>query len=55
MLKVTSLIFGGAALDTIYVTTMSDHLPPADGPLGGRLFAVRGLGIGGVAERRFGG
>jgi sugar lactone lactonase YvrE len=56
VLKTTSLIFGGAELDTIYVTTMgNDFFPPADGPLGGRLFAIRGLGIRGVAERRFAG
>lgn len=55
VLKTSSLIFGGPELDTIYVTTMDDHLPPADGPMGGRLFAVRGLGIRGVAEPRFAG
>jgi sugar lactone lactonase YvrE len=55
ILKASSLIFGGPDLDTIYVTTMDDHLPPPDGPMGGRLFAVRGLGIRGLPEPRFGG
>lgn len=53
--KVTSLMFGGPDLDIVYVTTMDDHLPPPDGPLGGRLFAVRGLGVRGLPEPRFGG
>ena len=55
VLKTASLIFGGPELDTIYVATMDDHMPPHDGPMGGRLFAVRGLGIKGIAEPRFGG
>jgi len=55
VLKVTSLMFGGPELDIIYVTTMDDHLPPADGPMGGRMFAVRGLGIRGVPEPKFAG
>jgi len=56
--NVTSLIFGGPDLDIIYCTTIGQiHLPglPNDGPLGGSLFAVHGLGIKGVAEPRFAG
>ena len=53
VLKVSSMIFGGPNLDVIYVTTMDDHLPPPDGPMGGRLFAVKGLGIRGLPEPKF--
>jgi L-arabinonolactonase len=52
---VTSVMFGGPALDTLYVTSMArPPVPdgPQDGPLGGNLFAIHGLGIRGVAERR---
>jgi sugar lactone lactonase YvrE len=55
---VTSLNFGGPNLDIIYCTTIGQiHLPglPNDGPSGGGLFAVHGLGIKGVAEPRFAG
>lgn len=53
----TSVIFGGPDLDVAYVTSMAR-------PIGGRyhsereagmLFAVHGLGVKGVPERRFGG
>jgi L-arabinonolactonase len=50
----TSLIFGGPDLHTIFVTTAASAFGSGEGPLGGHLFAVRGLGIRGVAERRFG-
>jgi L-arabinonolactonase len=56
--NVTSLIFGGPNLDIIYCTTIGQiHLPglPNDGPLGGSLFAVHGLGIKGLPESRFAG
>lgn len=56
--NVTSLIFGGPNLDNIYCTSIGQiHLPglPNDGPLGGSLFAVYGLGIKGVPEPRFAG
>jgi len=56
--NVTSLIFGGPNLDVIYFTSIGQiHLPglPNDGPLGGSLFAIYGLGIKGVPEPRFGG
>jgi L-arabinonolactonase len=56
--KVTSVMFGGPELDILYVTSMAKpplpHLPE-DGPLGGSLFAIRGLGVRGVPEQRFAG
>jgi sugar lactone lactonase YvrE len=55
--KVTSVMFGGPDLDVLYVTSMAKpplpHLPE-DGPLGGSLFAIYGLGIRGLPEPRFG-
>ncbi|MFC3321703.1 SMP-30/gluconolactonase/LRE family protein [Mesorhizobium cantuariense] len=56
--KITSVMFGGPKLDTLYVTSMAKPpLPrfPGDGVLRGSLFAITGLGIQGVAEPRFGG
>lgn len=56
--NVTSLIFGGPNLDIIYFTSIGQiHLPglPNDGPTGGSLFAIYGLGIKGVPEPRFAG
>jgi len=56
--NVTSLNFGGPNLDIIYCTTIGQiHLPglPNDGPSGGGLFAVHGVGIKGLPEPRFGG
>lgn len=58
VLDVTSVMFGGPELDVLYVTSMAKPpLPrfPQDGPLGGSLFAVTGLGVRGVPERRFAG
>lgn len=55
--NVTSLAFGGPDLDIIYFTSIGQiHLPglPNDGPTGGSLFAITGLGIKGVPEPRFG-
>ncbi|MCB2160282.1 MAG: SMP-30/gluconolactonase/LRE family protein [Rhodobacteraceae bacterium] len=55
--KVTSVTFGGPDLDILFVTSMArPPLPrfPGDGPLRGSLFAIRGLGIRGVPEPRFG-
>jgi len=54
--KVTSLAFGGPDLDTLFVTSMAKPpLPrfPDDGQQRGALFAVTGLGVKGIAERRF--
>ena len=56
--KVTSVMFGGPTLDTLYVTSMAKPpLPrfPGDGVLRGSLFAITGLGIKGVPEPRFAG
>jgi len=56
--KVTSVMFGGPKLDTLYVTSMAKPpLPrfPGDGVLRGSLFAIHGLGIKGVPEVRFAG
>ena len=52
----TKVMFGGASLDTLYVTSMGDGL--ADDPaqtLAGGLFAITGLGTGGVPQARFAG
>ena len=54
--KVTSVAFGGPNLDTLFVSSMAKPpLPrfPSDGQQRGALFAVTGLGVKGIAERRF--
>lgn len=58
VLKPTSIAFGGPNMDTLYITSMMDNsrLPfatPSDGPLGGRLFALDGIGVTGIVETRF--
>jgi L-arabinonolactonase len=56
VLKVTSVMFGGPDLDVMYVTSMArPPLPrfPEDGPMAGHLFAIHGLGVKGIPERRF--
>ena len=52
----TKVMFGGAGLDTLYVTSMGDGLAddPAQTQAGG-LFAITGLGTGGVPQVRFAG
>ncbi|NQX13829.1 SMP-30/gluconolactonase/LRE family protein [Microbacteriaceae bacterium VKM Ac-2855] len=55
--KVTSVMFGGRELDTLFVTSMAKPpLPrfPGDPVQAGSLFAIRGLGIAGLPENRFG-
>ncbi len=55
--KVTSVMFGGANLDILFVTSMAKPpLPrfPGDGVLRGSLFAIHDLGIRGLPEMRFG-
>ena len=55
--KVTSVMFGGPELDILFVTSMAKPpLPrfPGDGQARGSLFAVRGLGVRGIPEPRFG-
>jgi L-arabinonolactonase len=54
--KVTSVAFGGPDMDVLYVTSMGKPpLPrfPDDGQQRGSLFAITGLGIRGVPEKRF--
>jgi L-arabinonolactonase len=53
--KPTSLMFGGPELDILYVTTMKMPSEIADTPQDGMLFAIHGLGIRGLPERRFAG
>jgi sugar lactone lactonase YvrE len=53
----TSVAFGGAELDVLFVTShgsahVAGHTSAAS-PLAGSVFAVRGLGVRGVAETRF--
>jgi L-arabinonolactonase len=55
----TSVAFGGADLDVLFVTSMGSATLPGyvapPGPLGGCVLAVRGLGVRGVPEVRFAG
>lgn len=56
--KITSVMFGGPELDTLYVTSMArrafEHWP--DDPIQrGSVFAITGLGTRGIPEMRFGG
>lgn len=63
--NITSVIFGGADLDEIYVTSMArvqhpaghDHFAAEAKPqfTAGGLFRIKGLGIRGIAENRFAG
>ena len=63
--NITSVIFGGPRLDEIYVTSMArvkhpavhDHFVAEQKPQfgAGSLFRIRGLGIAGLPEPRFGG
>lgn len=58
LLKVTSLAFGGPYLDRLYVTSMGEQILPGfppDGQGKGQLHVVDGLGVWGIAERRFAG
>lgn len=55
---VTSVMFGGPELDTLYVTSMKTAPVPGvveTGPEAGSLFAITGLGVRGLPETRFGG
>ena len=52
----TKVMFGGAGLDTLYVTSMGDGLADdASQPQAGGLFAITGLGTIGVPQVRFAG
>jgi sugar lactone lactonase YvrE len=56
--KVTSVMFGGPGLDTLFVTSMArPPLPrfPEDPVSAGSVFAVTGLGVTGLPEPRFAG
>ena len=51
-------MFGGANLDTLFVTSIGDGLTPGSEsrqPHAGGLFAISGLGVQGVAQTRFAG
>lgn len=55
--KVTSVMFGGPALNILFVTSMAKPPRPhnpGDGILRGSLFAVHDLGVTGLPEMRFG-
>lgn len=55
---VTMCTFGGAGLDTLYVTTARRFLDAAQlaaQPLAGALLAIHGLGVCGLPEPRYGG
>lgn len=55
---VTSVMFGGANLDRLYVTSMKTAPVPdveETSPLAGSLFVIDGLGVRGVPEYRYGG
>ena len=55
---VASVMFGGANLDRLYVTTMKSAPVPGiveTGPEAGSLFVIDGLGVKGLPEYRYGG
>jgi sugar lactone lactonase YvrE len=52
--KPTACTFGGAGLETLYVTTTQEDLPPGADPLAGSLFAVE-PGVRGLPARTFAG
>ncbi len=54
--QVTSVAFGGADMDELYVTTGREDVPAADRSqvkhaFSGQLFRVRGLGVKGLASQ----
>lgn len=54
--KPTKPMFGGAGLDTLFVTSLGAGLDPArPQPEAGSLFAITGLGVTGVPQTRFAG
>jgi L-arabinonolactonase len=51
-----SVMFGGAALDELYVTSLSPaFLGREEGPLDGCTFVIEGLGVNGLPEPRYAG
>ena len=55
VLKLTSVMFGGPALDTLFVTSMGVPGFAEDRSLDGAVFAITGLGVQGIEEPRFAG
>ena len=54
--KPSKVMFGGAGLDTLYVTSISDGVEDRAGqPEAGSLFAVTGTGASGLPQTRFAG
>jgi sugar lactone lactonase YvrE len=56
--KPTKPIFGGPNLDVMYITSLVQGLSEADlatQPLAGGVFAITGLGVGGLDHVRFAG
>ena len=56
--KPTKPIFGGPNLDVMYITSLVQGLSEADRatqPLAGGVFAITGLGVGGLDHVRFAG
>ncbi|MGC6518893.1 MAG: SMP-30/gluconolactonase/LRE family protein, partial [Candidatus Puniceispirillaceae bacterium] len=52
--KPSKVMFGGADLDTLYVTSISEGVSEgSDQPEAGSLFAVTGLGTAGLPQARF--
>jgi len=52
--KPSKVMFGGAAIDTLYVTSISEGTGEAgDQPEAGSLFAITGLGTAGLPQARF--
>jgi sugar lactone lactonase YvrE len=52
----TSVAFGGPDLDILYVTSMGAQLSPdhsKDNHQSGALFAITGLGVRGIEEKRY--
>jgi len=52
--KPSKVMFGGAGLDTLYVTSIAEGIgDPATQPEAGSLFAITGLGTAGLPQARF--
>jgi sugar lactone lactonase YvrE len=50
----SSCTFGGPQLDTLYVTSAADGLPPREDAVDGSVFALTGVGAQGLPVSRFG-
>jgi L-arabinonolactonase len=51
--KVTSVTFGGEFLDILYVTTATNQEEKTNNPYSGCVFAIKNLGIHGLAPNKF--